>query len=208
MRILKPRTDLPKHVEENLKDLYVRIGLPHLTTRLMHEVLSPREAELLEYKLLPENALPIDAARAILRVVARQRGLSLECALLVLSRELDLIGAGRYESMRRAIGESIDNGIKSVPNWDAASGTLRFNGDVVRQVHGRAKYIRILLDSFEEQHWQSRIDSPFQRAAQSRRLRDTVDSLKDGLRLITFRCDGFGGVEWLAVSQNRRSTGA
>jgi hypothetical protein len=89
------------------------------------------------------------------------------------------------------------------------SGDLRYDGHVVRQINRKAKNIRLLLDSFEEQHWQTRIESPFPQAAKSRRLRDTVDSLKENLRLITFRCDGSGeGVEWLEVAQHRRKTGA
>jgi hypothetical protein len=191
--MLKPRTDLPKHVDECLRDLYVRIGLPQLSTRLLEEVLSRQEAMLFAKRGFTENALPIDRAAAILQIVARQRSLSLERALLDLSRELDLIAEGRYEIMTRAIDE-VDRE-KIIPNWEASSGELRFNGVVLRTFSGKAKNIRLLLDSFQECRWKKRIDSPFPPA--TRQLRNTVESLNDDLQSISFRCDGSGkGVEW------------
>lgn len=173
----------------------------------MQEVLSPREIELFNKTSLPKNALPIDCAKALLPIVAGQRGLSLECALLDLSRELDLIEAGRYESMQRAIGEYQRE--KSIPDWNTKTGVLRFNGHVAREIIGTAKNLRLLLDSFEEQHWPARIDSPFPPGRKSRQLRDTVDTLTDNLQLITFCCDGTGeGVTWREVDDHRRITGA
>lgn len=172
----------------------------------MQEVLSPREIELCNRKGLRENALPVDRADALLPIVMRQRGLSFECALFDLGLELDLIGAGRYESMRRAIG--VYEREKSIPDWNAETGELRFKGHVTRHIDGRATNVRLLLDSFEEQHWPARIDSPFPPAGKSRQLRDTVDTLTDDLQLITFYCDGSGkGVAWREVDEHRRNTG-
>lgn len=209
MRILKPKANLPDYAEAILKDLYCRLGLPQRATRLKLEVLSPREVILLESRGLPAEALPIDVASATLSIVARQRGITLERALLDLSRDLDMVSTGRYESMRRAIGEPVGAYAISVPVWDAASGELRFNGEVARRISGRARNLRLLLDSFEEQNWRPRIDSPFPRAVVSRQLRDTLETLNDGLRLIIFRGDGSGsGVEWRACPQHRRNTGA
>jgi hypothetical protein len=122
---------------------------------------------------------------------------------------VDLLSAGRYKSLRQAIGEPVDGGQPKVPHWDAASGELRYDGAVVREVGGRAKNIRLLLESFQEQGWPPRIDSPFPARSSFRKLRYTVDSLKDNLKAITFRCDGTSkGVMWSELSGHRSDTGA
>jgi len=198
MKSFKPRTDLPKHIEKCLTELYVRLGLPPLVTRLKQEVLSPGEVQLVDGAGLSASALPIDVAAAILRVVAQQREVSAERALIDLARSLDIVGAGRYENLRRAIGEPIDDHHRNVPDWDAASGELRFNGEVVRRVSPRATNARLLLDAFQEDGWDPRIDSPLRGGKNSRKLREAVRTLKQGLTKLDFFCDGKGeGVQWL-----------
>jgi hypothetical protein len=197
MKKLKPRTDLPKHIEQSLKDLYVRLGLHPLVTRLKQEVLSPKEIQLIDKVAFAENAYPIDVANAILGAVVHVREVSAERALIDLSRHLDLLGVGRYESLRRAIGEPIDDHHRDIPVWEADAGVLHFAGKVVRQVSPRATNIRLILNAFQEDKWPIRIDSPLPRRTDSRKLREAVRSLKHGLTGLDFICDGKGeGVQW------------
>ena len=197
MKKLNPRTDLPKPIEQSLKNLYKRLGLHPHATRLKQEVLSPQEIQLIDQVGLTENAHPIDVATAILRAVVHVREVSAEHALIDLSRSLDLLGVGRYENLRRAIGEPVDHDHRDVPVWDAAAGELRFAGKVVRKVSPRATNVRLILDAFQEDNWPIRIDSPLPDGKNSRKLREAVRTLKNGLTKLDFFCDGKGeGVQW------------
>jgi hypothetical protein len=200
MKELKPTTDLPKHIQQVLKDLYVRLGLHPCVTRLRQEVLLPQEIQFIDEVRLAENALPIDVATAILRAVVHVRGLSAERALIDLSRSVDSLGVGRFENLRRAIGEPVDHDHRVVPVWDAAAGELHFAGKVVREVSARATNVRLILAAFQEDSWPIRIDSPLPDGKNSEKLREAVRTLKSGLTKLDFICDGKGeGVQWQAA---------
>jgi hypothetical protein len=197
MRKLKTRTDLPKRTAEYLQELYVRLGLPPLVEKLKQEVLTAEEVKLLNRERLSATALPTNVAAAILHVVVQHRKVSTERALLDLSRRVDLLADGRYESLRRAIGEPVDARDRDVPNWDRAVGELVFRGEIIRRVSPRASNLHPVLDAFQEENWKSRIDSPLPGGKNSRKLREAVRSLNDGLEKIRFFCDGRAeGVQW------------
>ena len=81
------------------------------------------------------------------------------------------------------------------PRWDKSAGTLSYRGQVIRKVVPKAKNVRKLLDVFEEDTWEMRIDSPF--LADTEVLLETLKTLRKGLKAITFVGDGSGeGVCW------------
>jgi hypothetical protein len=86
----------------------------------------------------------------------------------------------------------------SRPSWDRATGKLSFKGQVVRAIRSKkvAANVVLILDSFEELHWPTRIDSPL-RVSDSTKHHATIRSLNDGLVRIRFRSDGDGlGFVW------------
>lgn len=90
------------------------------------------------------------------------------------------------------------------PRWDRDAGELWFNGEIVRRVPltGRAKNVRKILDAFETDGWDRRIDDPLDPDVSARRLPDALKSLKKGLSVINFRGDGSGsGVVWEVVNR-------
>jgi hypothetical protein len=112
-----------------------------------------------------------------------------------------LLADGRYESLRRAIGEPVDAGDRDVPIWDSESGVLLFRGELIREVSPRASNLRTILDVFQEEKWKSKIDSPLPGGKNSQKLREAVRSLNDGLTKIRFFCDGMAeGVQWEDLS--------
>jgi hypothetical protein len=200
MSKLKPRSDLPEHVKDKLRDLFEHIGLPHFVQRLkQEEILASQEIRLLERKTNLVQAHPQEIAKAIINLVAKQRGLTLERTLLDLARSLDMIGAGRYESLRKAVGEPVA-GARNVPQWNREAGELRYRNKVARRINvWRATNICLILDSFQELNWPPRIDSPFR--SKTRILTYALENLNNGLSLIKFGSSESGQrVHWYPVS--------
>src|SRR5206468_3710290 len=109
MRSLKPRSDLPIDVQEALVDLRMKFRSPFIILRLKNGILTQEESRSVGEAGISEPAEPRDwvCPRKVIEVVARQRQLTLERALLELCRSLDLIGVGRYEQLRKAIGDPV-----------------------------------------------------------------------------------------------------
>jgi hypothetical protein len=197
MKKLQIRTDLPDHITEAFKDLYVRLGLYPVVERLRQEVLTTAEVNLLEKVGAGENGPPADVAAAVIRAVVEERHVSPERALIDLALSADLLPVGRYESFRKAIDEPVSNRHKQIPVWNDSAGELRLNGELVREVVPRAKNVRLILNAFQEDGWPIRVDSPLPGGRNSRALREAVRNLKDRITRIEFFCDGKGeGVRW------------
>jgi hypothetical protein len=196
---LKPRTDLPEDVKESLKDLYIKIGLPQLRNRLS-VILTRQEKQAIGWETLHDNGLPIDAAKAILFVVARHRRTSLERAVIELAHNLDLLASGSYKVLRRSISEPVDERIADLPIWDASAGELSLGGAVIRRVAPQATNVRKILDAFQEDQWKHHIDNPLPGGVKSRKLRETVYRLNKDLSGIEFFSHGRArGVRWERV---------
>ncbi|MBM3965375.1 MAG: hypothetical protein FJ308_09965 [Planctomycetes bacterium] len=83
------------------------------------------------------------------------------------------------------------------PSWDCIKGELSFDGVVIRKILriGVAKNVVRVLDTFEEEGWPTRVDSPL--SPNSQKHHATIDSLNTGLLQIRFRSDGKGeGFVW------------
>ena len=72
------------------------------------------------------------------------------------------------------------------PEWNAAAGTLRFRGIVVRTVRGAnfAKRLRAILDAFQYANWPEQIPAP---QDDPQIMRESIAGLNRGLSLIKFR---------------------
>jgi hypothetical protein len=193
------RSNLEPEVAERFRELRRVLSMPETRSVICREVLSRQEAELVagaEVTALQDLGHSISFNK-ILEVFAWTRGMSAECALLEIAKAIGAIRDSEYRSLRRAIGEPIDAARPTIPMWDAELGELRLNGQLVRRFAGRAKNLRAILSAFQEQGWPLRIDSPLSGGVDSRRLREAVRSLNEGLKAIRFRCDGkSSGILW------------
>ena len=133
----------------------------------------------------------------LLDVCARSRGFSLERAMVELGLEAQAIGYGEYRRLRQVIGEPLEPERPAIPKWDGDTGELKFGSATVRTVAPRAFNIRKVLAAFERQGWPSRIVSPLPGGKNSRKLRETVESLNRDLKRIEIYSDGTGnGIGW------------
>jgi hypothetical protein len=162
-------------------------------------VLSQQEAGLVadpEIAELPDPG-PALSFQKILQVFAWTRKMSAECALLEIAKAIGAIRDSEYRHFRRAVDEPVDGAQPTFPMWDEDSGELRLNGKVIRRLAGRAKNLRAILSTFQEEGWRLRVDNPLSGGANSRPLREAVRSLNEGLKAIRFRCDGkSSGILW------------
>lgn len=85
---LKPRSDLPQEVAKEFADLGVHFTAPAIILRLKNGILTRAELRSIEDAGIGSSA-PISPL-GILEVVARQRQLTLERALLKLARSFDI----------------------------------------------------------------------------------------------------------------------
>ena len=143
----------------------------------------------------------ISSSEVLLRmplVFAEIRGLSVELATVELTLEASFIDYGTYRSLRREIGEPLDETPpEAIPNWDPTTGQLTFNGELARKVSQRAENARLILDFFEDLGLPSHIDNPLPGGAISGKLRETVRTLNKKLSIIRFYADGKSeGVLW------------
>jgi hypothetical protein len=199
MNQIAPRTDLPHRVAEQLTYIRQVLSTPQLKLLIWNEVLTSDEADLvggagITVKAPPEQWVTINS---ILQVVAKQRRLSLECALLDLAYAVDAIETGQYQRLRRAVGGPVNTEYRPIPCWDPESGVLSFNGRTIRRFSPRATNARPVLSAFQEQGWPVRIDDPLPRGGNSRRLRETVRTLNGKTEAIKFFSDGkSSGFRW------------
>jgi hypothetical protein len=199
MKSAQRRIDLPTDVADALAGLFQYLRAPAVVATLLERVLSPEESRRIcaTCTNLPMVGVDRLSPRTILDVVAAQRQLTYERTMLDLAQSLDLIGVGRYEQLRRAIGEPITIHRCETPDWNSVSNELRFRGELVRTVSTRAVDPRRILDAFQNDGWPVRIDSPIPGGTCSQKLRQAVFTLNKGLMVLRFFCDGSGeGVLW------------
>lgn len=96
-----------------------------------------------------------------------------------------------------------------VPTWDSERHELRVNGMLVKQFKWPALNQEMLLATFQEEGWPSRIDDPLPPQPEQdskRRLSDTIKCLnrKQSHEILHFRGDGTGeGVVWEFIEPGR-----
>jgi hypothetical protein len=199
---LKQKTSLPESVREQLREILSYFRTPRTRDRILEDVLTDDERHEVGDRSSPEDTL---------QVYSRCRRVCLERALLDIALEASIIDTGLHRRLRRHIGEPVESvDSRPRPSWSAKTGKLHFRGKLVRTVDlDRGDNIRLILDSFEDHGWPPGIDNPLTGGADSKKLRDTLESLKQGLSVITFAAKGSGTrVTWDEVKQLRRDSGA
>lgn len=136
-------------------------------------------------------------AQGTMAMYMRARHVTYERAMLEIAWGLAQIHEADYERLLRAIGGQ-DAG-RLVPKWDRERLLLHLGDRVIKTVRSRrvARRVCLVLDAFEEVHWQPRIDDPLPGGTDHQRLREVVRSLNRGLKAIRFAADGTGaGIIW------------
>jgi hypothetical protein len=89
------------------------------------------------------------------------------------------------------------------PTWNAETGELCFKGSVIRKVRLTKKptNIRMILDTFQEDDWPARIDSPLPGGSDQKKLHEAVHSLNSRLEAIRFHAtEGGQAVLWTPLN--------
>ena len=95
-------------------------------------------------------------------------------------------------------------GIRHAPRWEKTAGELSYAGEVVKRILRSAPNQRLILDSFQEQHWRRAIDDPLpgiHNLDSKKRLHDVIGKLNSHMLrpLIAFHGTGNGkGIRWEA----------
>lgn len=90
----------------------------------------------------------------------------------------------------------------TTPNWDRERLILYWRGDEIKRLRSRtvARNQAAVLDTFQDDGWPGRIDSPIRpkpRMEPKRQMHETIDGLNNKLTGIKFRADGSGkGIVW------------
>jgi hypothetical protein len=193
------RTTLPKAVQQELDELLLKLSVPTIVQILASRVLTCVERKELGLLDVDESAiweirLP---GREIVAAVARHQQFTFNRAILELARSVDLILVGKYEQLRRAIGEPVVVLANDVPEWDSDTGKLTYKGKTVRSLSRAAIRSRLILDVFQEEGWKKRINSPFGAETSANARRRAVQTLNSGQETIRFYWDGTGqGIQW------------
>lgn len=125
-------------------------------------------------------------------IYMRARHVTYERAILEIAWGLGQIHEANYQRLLSAIGGQ--NAGNLVPNWDRQRLQLSLGDRIIKAVRSRQVVPSVcrVLDAFEEDHWQPRIDDPMHGGSDTQRLREVVRSLNRGLEDIYFAADGRG----------------
>jgi len=189
--------EIPEQIARELKELYDQIRGEHFAGRMWRELLSEDERVMLGGKF---TAAFVKEPRGAVGMYGRLYPvLSLERAMLEVTRQMGWVHQARYDRLLDAVGEknALLPGRGARPDWDGKS--LFFNGQLVRQIKQPNKAFRIvqILNEFERQGWPATVEFKNLSAAERQRLREAVASLNKRSTQLLFRMDGTGaGVMW------------
>lgn len=184
-----PQTDRMSKLRRELTDIASYFGVYHVDERIRWEVLSEDDRRALDDDY---------TTKQLVEYFARFRGTSLERAIVELALEASVIDVGRHRRLLRQLGELAEDEAPR-PRWDREAGRLFYRGDSIRSVSARGTNIRPILDAFQEEGWPARINNPLPGGEDSKKLRETLDSLREGLSGIDFFADGTAaGILWQA----------
>jgi hypothetical protein len=123
---------------------------------------------------------------------AAARGGAKERAIVEVAYALDWLDTKTYRQLLDAVGGGPGEGRR--PRWNADTGELWFDGELIRSVKhpAQAKNIVRILAAFEESGWPPRVDDPITSGGESDTRRRAIESLNKGLTRIRFSCAGDG----------------
>ena len=182
------RSDLPAPVRKVLDDLEPRVQSNVAAVIVWTKHFTPSERAALgddNYLAWKDNGRTAGMWAAV-------RGGSRLRAILDIAYAQDWIATDVYRESLSALGESADP--SNLPQWNAQTGELWFDGEIVRHIRNQKKATNIvrILAAFQESGWPRSIDDPVTAGGDSAQRRRAIESLNDGLIRIRFACAGDG----------------
>ena len=183
---------LDSKVTAKLSELYWQLMSPAAARRVREDFFSADDRRRAQDGKL--------ASWNVVDLWAEFRGVSQPRAIIELACGIDLITYAKFRRLLLALGEEGPTpDPPDRPVWDKQRCELRFHGRVIRKVRGlkAASNLVAILDAFQEQDWPSHTFDPLPDGKDSQRLRETIRTLNQGLKVIQFAADGSGeGITW------------
>lgn len=139
---------------------------------------------------------------------AKQWKISTQRAVVEIAYQLEYLSETKARWLLSEMGEETDtlvqaNVTRAKPKWDLETGKLYYRDQIIRILRKTKKptNIHLILDTFEEDGWPSRIDSPIPDDSLGGKLHEAIRSLKkDLIAVITFSVqEGGKAVIWKSV---------
>lgn len=135
---------------------------------------------------------------------ARLWKISTQRAVVELAYQLEYLSETKAHWLLKEMGEESATLVmatvsRAKPKWDPETGKLYYRDQIIRKLRKTKDLtnIHLILDTFEEDGWPSRIDSPIPNDSSGERLHETIRSLKKDLIGITFSVqEGGQAVVW------------
>jgi len=182
------RSDLPENLRQKLDELEPRVQSNPAALAIWERHLTAADRKTLGDDLY-------QAWKQYGRTAgmwAAARGGSKERAIVEIAYALDWLDSTTYRQLLDALGGGPGEGRR--PRWNADTGELWFDGELIRSVKNpaQAKNIVRILAAFEESGWPRRVDDPITIGGESDTRRRTIETLNKGLTRIRFTCTGDG----------------
>jgi hypothetical protein len=202
-----PESDLPEWVVARLTEAYHRVQNVLAGTKLWHERFTDADRARFEQPW-PEVWA---ANQGTIGMWCRARGTSWNRGIVDVAHVLGFLD----EPTKNAIVATLPaegaaaHGVGTrryrdpKPLWHKGLGTLRYRGEIVREVKAAATNVRLILDDFEEAGWPEEIFDPLPPAEAKNRRRRAVETLNKDLRLIRFHSTGNGKrIAWAPIDED------
>jgi len=182
------RSDLPENLRQKLDELEPRVQSNPAALAIWERHLTAADRKTLGDDLY-------QAWKQYGRTAgmwAAARGGAKERAIVEVAYALDWLDTKTYRQLLDALGGGPGEGRR--PRWNADTGELWFDGELIRSVKhpAQAKNIVRILAAFEENRWPPRAYDPITSGGESDTRRRTIETLNKGLTRIRFTCTGDG----------------
>ncbi len=204
-----PESDLPEWVVARLTEAFHRVQNIVAGTKLWHERFTDADRARFEQPW-PEVWA---ANQGTIGMWCRARGTSWNRAIAEVAHALGFLDEPTKTAIVAGLPAAADAGVNTVgtqrhrdprPSWHKGLGTLRYRGEIIREVKAEATNVRLILDAFEEARWPDEIFDPIPPAEAKDRRRRAVETLNKDLRLIRFRSTGNGRrIAWTPLAEDR-----
>jgi hypothetical protein len=201
-----PESDLPEWVVVRLTEAYHRVQNVLAGTKLWHERFTDADRARFEQPW-PEVWA---ANQGTIGMWCRARGTSWNRGIVDAAHVLGfldeptknvIVATLPVEADASRVGTQRRRDPK--PSWHKGLGTLRYRGEIIREVKAAATNVRLILDAFETDGWPDEIFDPLPPAEAKAPRRRAVETINKDLRLIRFRSTGNGQrIAWAPIDED------
>jgi hypothetical protein len=202
-----PESDLPEWVVARLTEAHHRVQNVLAGTKLWHERFTDADRARFEQPW-PEVWA---ANQGTIGMWCRARGTSWNRGIVDVAHVLGFLDEPTKNAIVATLPaeDAAAHGVGTrryrdpKPSWHKVLGTLRYRGEIVREVKAEATNVRLILDAFEEAGWPDEIFDPLPPTEAKAPRRRAVETLNKDLRLIRFYSTGNGKrIAWVPVDED------